>query len=148
MNITEIEILCKKKEEELMNKYFGNLIHEAAVERPETIGKYTKDYPLKIEKEYAQYLKEIWDDVNPDKSKTFESIIDNREISRLITEDDREAIRYAYKDAKHRSLWELIMRTNHKDVTYYKGLLVEYTRELLNCLRCDFLEDVNKMTHD
>ena len=29
------------------------------------------------------------------------------------------------------------------DVTFYKGLLEEYTRELLMCLRCDFIEDVN-----
>ena len=28
-------IICKDREQELLNKYFGNLVKEAAVERPE-----------------------------------------------------------------------------------------------------------------
>lgn len=48
MATKEIETLCMRKEKELLNKYFGNLIKEAAIERPETIGDYTKDLPLKI----------------------------------------------------------------------------------------------------
>ena len=31
---------------------------EAAIERPEAIGKYTKDLPLKIESEYQAYLED------------------------------------------------------------------------------------------
>lgn len=34
-----------------------------------------------------------------------------------------------------------ITETNHKDVTYYKGLLQEYTRDLLMVMREDFLEE-------
>lgn len=143
MNKAEIETLCKSKEQELLNKYFGNLIKEAAIERPDTIGKYTKDLPIKIEEEYFQYLKELWDEANPDKSKSLESILDKRHISILMTEDDREGIHHAYEDATRRTLWERLTKTNHKDVTFYKGLLEEYTRELLLCLRCDFIEDVN-----
>ncbi len=48
MNIGQ---LCKEKEQELLDKYFGNLINEAAKDCPETIGGYTKDMPLKIEAE-------------------------------------------------------------------------------------------------
>lgn len=48
----EITKLCKEKEQELLDKYFGNLVYEAAIVRPETIGEYTKDLPLKIEAEY------------------------------------------------------------------------------------------------
>lgn len=143
MTTTEIETRCKRKEQELLNKYFGNLIKEAAIEKPETIGDYTKDLPLKIEDEYFQYLKELWDEINPDKSKTLESILDKRHISKLMTDDDREAIHYAYEDATRRTLWERITNTNHKDVTFYKGLLEEYTKQLLLCMRCDFIEDVN-----
>lgn len=145
MTALEIEKLCMSKEQELLNKYFGNLVKEAAIERPETIGDYTKDLPLKIEEEYFQYLKELWDEINPDKSKTLESILDKRHISMLMTEDDREGIHYAYEDATRRTLWERLTKTNHKDVTYYKGLLEEYTRQLLMCLRCDFIEDLNKI---
>lgn len=49
MTVLEIEKLCKSKEKELLNKYFGNLIKEAAIERPETIGEYSKDLPLNYE---------------------------------------------------------------------------------------------------
>lgn len=48
----------------------------------------------------------------------------------------------AYKDATEQTLWERITRSNHKDVTYYKGLLQEYTRELLMVMRLDFLEEI------
>ena len=142
MTALEIEKLCKSKEKELLNNFFGNLVKEAAIERPETIGDYTKDLPLKIEEEYFLYLKELWNDINPDKSRSLESILDKRHISMLMTEDDREGIHYAYEDATRRTLWERLTKTNHKDVTFYKGLLEEYARELLMCLRCDFIEDV------
>lgn len=145
MKTREIDKLCERKEKELLKKYFGKLIQEAAIVRPETIGDYTKDLPLKIEEEYFQYLKELWDEINSDKSKTLESILDKRHISMLMTEDDREGIHHAYEDATRRTLWERLTKTNHKDVTFYKGLLEEYARELLMCMRCDFIEDVNQI---
>ncbi len=145
MTTKEIENLCVRKEKELLNRFFGNLVKEAAFEKPETIGDYTKDLPLKIEEEYFQYLKELWENINSDSSKTLESILDKRHISMLMTEDDREGIHHAYEDATRRTLWERLTKTNHKDVTFYKGLLEEYTRELLLCLRCDFIEDINQI---
>ena len=144
MTANEIEKNCKRQEQKILDKYFGNLVQEAAIEQPETIGDYTKDLPLKIEEEYFQYLKGLWAEINPDKSKSLESILDKRHISMLMTDDDREGIHYAYEDATRRTLWERLTKTNHKDVTFYKGLLEEYTRELLLCLRCDFIEDVNQ----
>lgn len=144
MTTKEIEIKCKEKESELLNKYFGNLVAQAAIEKPESIGQYTKDLPLKIEKEYYLFLKELWSEISP--STTLESILDKRHLSILMTDDDREGIHHAYQNATRRTLWERITKTNHKDVTFYKGLLEEYTRELLLCLRCDFIEDVNKGT--
>ena len=142
MTTKEIDDLCVRKEQELLNKYFGNFIQEAAIEQPETIGDYTKDLPLKIEEEYFQYLKGLWSEINPDKDKPLESILDKRHISMLMTEDDREGINHAYEDATRRTLWERLTKTNYKDVTFYKGLLEEYARELLLCLRCVFIEDI------
>lgn len=142
MTTKEIDDLCVRKEQELLNKYFGNFIQEAAIEQPKTIGDYTKDLPLKIEEENFQYLKELWSEINSDKDKPLESILDKRHISMLMTEDDREGINHAYEDATRRTLWERLTKTNYKDVTFYKGLLEEYARELLLCLRCDFIEDI------
>jgi hypothetical protein len=134
----EIAKLCKEKELDLLDKYFGNLDKEAIIERPETIGEYEKELPLKIEAEFKEYLLGIWKEINPDKECVFEE----QKLRELMTEDDREGIEYAYKDAVEQTIWERITQTNHKDVTYYKVLLKEYTQELLTCMRLDFLEEI------
>lgn len=59
-----------------------------------------------------------------------------------MTEDDREAIDAAYKDAKRITLWERINKSNHEYVTYYISLLYEYTKDLLMVMRIDFLEEI------
>lgn len=138
MTIEEIEKLCKEKEAELLDKYFGNLIKEAAIECPETIGDYGKDLPLKIESEFREYLLGIWAEIAPGTICAFEEL----KLRKLMTDDDREGLEHAYKDAVEQTLWERITKTNHKDVTYYKALLKEYTQELLTCMRLDFLEEV------
>ena len=52
----EIIKLCNEKEQELLDKYFGNLVHEAAIEMPETIGEYTKDLPLRLRRNIVSSL--------------------------------------------------------------------------------------------
>ena len=134
--------LCKQKEQELLSKYFGHLVHEAAIERPETIGNYTQDLPLKIEAEYRAYLEELWPQVAPEQLRGTPLVLEEEKLRQLMTEDDREAIATAHRAASRRTLWERITQTNHKDVAYYKGLLQEYTRDLLLVMREDFLEEV------
>ena len=133
---------CKQKEQELLNKYFGNLVQEAATERPETIGDYTQDLSLKIEAEYRAYLKELWPLVAPEPLRGTPLVLEEEKLRKLMTDDDREAIDNAHRAATRRTLWERITQSNHKDVTYYKGLLQEYTRDLLMVMREDFLEEV------
>ena len=142
MTNKQIEKLSKEKEQELLNKYFGNLVHEAAIERPETIGEYTKDLPLKIEAEYKRFLEELWEEEAPEELKGTPLILEEQKLRKLMTDDDREMIDVAYKDATEQTLWERITKTNHKDVTYYKGLLEAYTRDLLMVMRLDFLEEI------
>lgn len=134
---SKIEILCKEKEQELLDRYFGNLLKEAAIDRPETIGAYTKDLPLKVEGEFRQYLVELWKQYSDEPL-----VLEEKKLRWLMTEDDREAIDAAYKDAKRITLWERITKSNHEDVTYYKGLLLEYTKDLLMVMRHDFLEEI------
>ena len=135
-------IICKDKEQELLNKYFGNLVKEAAVERPEIIGEYTKDLPLKIEAEYRVFLEELWKEHAPDDLKGTPLVLEEQKLRKLMTDDDRELIDVAHKDATEQNLWERITKSNHKDVTYYKGFLQEYTRDLLMVMREDFLEEI------
>lgn len=139
MNSTQrnVEKLCKDKEQELLDRYFGNLPREAAIDRPETIGEYTKDLPLKIEEEYRQYLAELWREYTDTPL-----VLEEQKLRRLMTEGGREAIDAAYYDAQRVTLWERITKSNHEDVTFYKGLLYEYTKELLSVMRIDFLEEI------
>lgn len=141
MDKTQIREMCINKEKELLEKYFGNIVNEAAHEQPECIGGYDKELPLRIESEYKEFLRTLWQETAPNDPRTLEEILDKQRWRQIMTDDDREAIDNAYKDAVEQTLWERITHTNHKDVTYYKGLLMEYTRELLLCTRCDFLED-------
>ncbi len=137
-----VERCCKEKEAQLLEKYFGNLVKEAALERPETIGGYTKDLPLKIEEEYRAYLEGVWKENALEALKNTPLVFDEQKLRMLMTDDDREGIDIAYKDAIEQTFWERITKSNHKDVTYYKGLLYEYTRDLLMVMREDFLEEI------
>ena len=134
---SNVENLCKQKEQELLKKYFGNLVIEAAKVRAETIVDYPKDFPLKIEAEFREYLIGLWKEYS-DKPL----VLEEQKLRWLMTEDDRETIDEAYKDAKRITLWERITKSNHKDVTYYKGLLLEHTKDLLMVMRHDFLEEI------
>ena len=134
---SKVEVLCKEKEQELLNKYFDNIANEAAKVRPETIGEYTKDLPLKIESEFREYLVELWKEYSDTPL-----VLEEQKLRWLMTEDDREAIDAAYKNAKRLTLWERITKSNHEDVIYYKGLLYEYTKDLLMVMRVDFLEEI------
>ena len=141
MDKTQIKELCIKKEKELLDKYFGNIVNEAAHEQPESIEGYDKELPLRIECEYKEFLRTLWEEITPNDPRSLEDILDEQKLRQLMTDDDREAIDNAYNDAAEQTVWERITHTNHKDVTYYKGLLEEYTRELLLCTRCDFLDE-------
>ena len=142
MTPQEIVNLCETKQNQLLDKYFGNLVHEAAIERPETIGEYTKDLPLKIEAEFRSFLEELWKEHAPEELRDTPLVLEEQMLRNLMTDDDREMIEPAYKDATEITLWERITKSNHEDVTYYKGLLQEYTRDLLMVMRQDFLEEI------
>ena len=137
-----IEKICKDKEAQLLDTYFGNLVKDAVEVRPETIGEYTKDLPMKIEAEYRVFLEDLWKEHAPEALKGTPLVFEEQKLRKLMTDDDRELIDEAHKDATEQTLWERITKTNHKDVTYYKGLLHEYTRDLLMVMRHDFLEEI------
>lgn len=142
MTNEQITKLCKDKEQELLNKYFGNLVKEAAIEQPETIGEYTMDLPQKIELEYKAFLEELWLEVAPEEFKGQPLVLEEQQLRKLLTEGDLQKLEDAYKAATEQTLWERITKTNHNDVTYYKGLLLEFTRDLLMVMRTDYLEEI------
>lgn len=142
MTNEEIRTLCKEKEEVLLEKYFGNLVKEAACEKPETIGDYKLELPMKIEAEYRTFLEGLWKEYAPEELRGTPLVLEERKLRKLMTADDCEAVEEALKDAEEQTLWERITKTNHKDVTYYKSLLKELTRDMLLVMREDFLEEI------
>ena len=142
LNLNKTANLCKEKEQELLDKYFGNLVHEAAIERPETIGEYTKGLPLKIEAEYCEFLEGLWEQYVLSELHGTPLVLEEQKLRKLMTDDDREGIGAAYMDAYTITLWEKITKSNHEDVTYYKGLLLEYAKNLLMIMRIDFFEEI------
>lgn len=143
MNIDQLKKFCLDKQDELLEKYYGSLVFEAAIEQPETIGEYTKDLPLKIEAEFREFLEDLWKKYAPAELMGKPLVLDEQKLRRLMTEDDREGIDNAFEKATRQTLWERITNSNHEDVTFYKGLLHEYTRELLLTMRLDFLEEIS-----
>ena len=97
--------------------------------------------PLKIEAEYRAFLEEMWKDFAPEELKGSPLVLEEQKQRELMTDDDREVVEAAYKNAMERTLLERVTKTNHKDVTYYKGLLKEYTCDLLLVMREVFLEE-------
>ena len=77
---------CKEKEQELLDKYFGGLVKEAARERSEEIGKYTKDMPLVIEAEYRCFLEELWKECAPEELKGKPLVLEEQELRKLMTD--------------------------------------------------------------
>lgn len=69
-------------------------------------------------------------------------VLEEQKLRKLMTDDDRKGVDAAYKDASTITLWERITQSNHEDVTYYKGLLFEFTKDLLLVMRHDFLEEI------
>lgn len=97
---------------------------------------------MKIEAEFRSFLEELWKEHAPAELKGTPLILEEQKLRKLMTDDDCELIEPAYKDATEITLWERITKSNHEDVTYYKGLLQEYTRDFLMVMRNDFLEEI------
>lgn len=133
-----IEKLCKDKEQELINKYFGGSDNE----RQETIGELTKDLPQKIGAEYQIFLEELWKEAAPVELKGTPLVLEENKLRQLMTDDNREAVDLSYKDAVRQTLWERVTKTNHEDVNRYIEELVEYSRDFLYVMRHDFMEEV------
>lgn len=135
---------CTDKRNELLSKYFGSLVQEAAYEKPEEIeeSRYSQEFPVQIAREYYDFLEHLLTEICPENQKKLGEIMDKKARVLSYMADDKLQLDEAYKDAKIVTLWEKITKSNHEDVTYYKGLLKEYTKELLEWMEVDFIEDV------
>lgn len=145
MTKLEISRHCHTKAKELLEKYFPNFIHEAAVEKTEQLSaEYNDELPHRVVSEYRDWLACLWKEVSPDGAKPFDEIMNLHLSMSLVDSSYAPYLETAREDAKKRTLWEKITKSNHEDVTYYKGLLKQYTEELLDTMTKDFLGDIEE----
>lgn len=142
MTYEQITELCKKRELEILRKYFGNAVREAVITKPEHIGEYTMDLPLKMEDEYKLFLEDLWKEYAPEEMKGTTLFMGEQITWKQKNYKNRELIDRAHEDAMKRTLWERITKTNHIDVAFYKGLLEQYSHELLINMRNNFLNEI------
>lgn len=141
MEKNEILQRCIDKRNEVLEKYFGQVQTENASIRPEILeDKYTRETPFDAEDEFFAFLEELNKEVNPTDARPLSELIDRPLRRDMLNDEYQPAIENAYRNAKEITLWEKIRHTNHKDVAYFKGLLKQYTEELLEHLMNDFLE--------
>ena len=146
MDKKDIYKKCTGKAEELLDKYYHNYLLDAAVLRPEILEpEYNLELPRKVEAEFNQFLAILWKELTPQSGKTYEAIM-NQHLNMAMS--DAEYIPHLKKakaEAEKNTLWEKITKTNHEDVTHYKGLLIEYTQKVLDNMIEDFIEDINNI---
>jgi len=141
----EIEIRCRRKADELLEKYFPNFIQDAAVTRPETLdSQYNDALPEQVAEEFRGWLASLWEEVRGEDPRSFDEIMNLQNSIRITREGYALDLEQAGKEARTVTLWEKITQSNHEDVTYYKGLLKQYTEELLVVMVKDFVGDVKE----
>ena len=140
MDVLELRIRCEAKIKELLDHYFGDLVKEAVVDKPEVLEeRFTPELPLKIEEEYLSFLGELKREILPGDARTIEEIIDCPLKREMIRDDYELDVERAYEDAATVTFWEKLTRSNYKDVSFFKGLIKQYTEELLEHMTDDFL---------
>ena len=95
-----------------------------------------------IEAKYLEFLKGLWKEIAPDDPRSIYDILDEKKLHKLITDDNREEVSITFDDAKKRTIWERLHKTNYKDVSRFRSALHDYAKDLLLVMRCDFLEEV------
>lgn len=147
MNKNDIEKNCRRFANELLDEYFPNFAHEAAVERPEKLAiQYNDSLPHRIGEEFRIHLYDLWIQHRPLGGKPFDEVMNLERSIKMVDASYVSYLKDARENAEKITFWELITKSNHKDVTYYKGLLKQYTEELLDVMLKDFMGDIQEKT--
>ena len=143
MDHIAIECRCRKKADELLEQYFPDFIHEAAVVRPEKLtAAYNDELPREVQRAFREWLESLWEEIAPAGSKPFSEVMNLHKSMQMVDLSYVPHLEDARKKAEQITLWEKITRTNHEDVTFYKGLLKQYTEEVLDTMIKDFMGDI------
>lgn len=142
MTKLELQLECYRKSDELLEKYFPDFANKAAKEKEEELSpEYTDELPYEIEGEFRHFLSTRWAELVQN-DKDFQGAMNRNLDMSMVDANYVPEVKSAREKAVNVTLWEKITKTNHEDVTYYKGLLKQYTEEILDTMIKDFIEDV------
>ena len=130
-----IKILCWNKIDELLKEHFASTSSEVLDPR------YTLDYPLKVAAEMKNYLADLWATEGNQSGKAFEDLMGAGRLNNITYESYLDMIKAAQKEALKITLWEKITHTNHEDVMIFQSILRSCTREILELMVKDFLNE-------
>ena len=130
-----IKILCWNKIDELLKEHFASTSSEVLDPR------YTLDYPLKVAAEMKNYLADLWAAEGHQSGKAFEDLMGAGRLNNITYESYLDMIKAAQKEALKITLWEKITHTNHEDVMIFQSILRSCTREILELMVKDFLNE-------
>lgn len=139
----EIEIRCYEKAQELLDKYFPNFIEDAAVTKPELLAEeYNMELPAKVAEDFRDWLAGVWEEFRSEVQKPFDKVLNLKRSMEITGSSYVPYLSDALEEAKTVTFWEKLTKTNHEDVTFYKGILKQYTEELLQVMIKDFMADI------
>ena len=130
-----VKILCWNKIDELLKEHFASTSSEVLDPR------YTLDYPLKVAAEMKSYLADLWATEGHQSGKAFEDLMGAGRLNNITYESYLDMIKAAQKEALKITLWEKITHTNHEDVMIFQSILRSCTREILELMVKDFLNE-------
>lgn len=102
-------------------------------------GRYTIDLPLLIAAQMHDYIEALWE-ANGD-GRSLNELMGAGRLTQITYESYLERLRETMHDALKVTLWEKITKTNYQDVAVYKGILKECTKEILETMITDFLNE-------
>ena len=102
-------------------------------------GRYTIDLPLLIAAQMHDYIEALWE-ANGDR-RSLNELMGAGRLTQITYESYLERLRETMHDALKATLWEKITKTNYQDVAIYKGILKECTKEILETMITDFLNE-------
>ncbi len=141
MKSEELRALCWGKYNSLLDQYFGGIHEETAAREGTLDGRFTNELPEKVAGEFRSYIEDVWKEVAPDGAEPFDKIMDADKAIKATKAEYLDYLTKARNEAQAVSLWEKITSSNHEDVTYYKGLLKQYTEELMRVMLLDFTKE-------
>ena len=136
--IDQYVVPCWAKIDELLERHFPEISPDEEV----LDSQLNINLPLEVATEMKDFLSVLWDEMGQNGTgKTFEEIMGAGRLNELTYESYLDLLKKAEKDALNITIWEKITKTNHEDIVAFRSILRSCTREILELMVKDFLNE-------